>query len=147
MMFLSPEAICQVIHHQSSSSDAANSSISGSNKPSPPATINLSENTEVEQQQYSFSFVPIHDFNASEGGLHATSPHSGCETPSSVTDAKPDSKSKVIKDREKGAVAYTVEEYVAVLQLMLLDRNAFNARESSMEWRNVHRAMCENFYL
>jgi hypothetical protein len=40
-----------------------------------------------------------------------------------------------------------VEEHVAVLQLMLSDRNAFNASESSVEWQNVHRAMCENFYL
>jgi hypothetical protein len=98
----------------------------------PPATINLSEHTEVEQQQSSFLFLPIHKGIASERGLGATSPHSGCETPVSVTDAKPDSKLKVIKGREKGAVAYTVEDHVAVLQLMLLDCNAFNASESSM---------------
>jgi hypothetical protein len=35
-------------------------------------------------------------------------------------------------------VAYSVEEHVAVLQLMLLDCNAFNASESSVEWQNVH---------
>jgi hypothetical protein len=62
-MIFSPDAIRQVIHCQSSSSDAANSSISSSNRPSPPATINLSEHTEVEQQQSSFSFLPIHEFN------------------------------------------------------------------------------------
>jgi hypothetical protein len=31
-------------------------------------------------------------------------------------------------------VAFSVEEHVAVLQLMLSDRNAFNASESSVEW-------------
>jgi hypothetical protein len=54
---------------------------------------------------------------------------------------------KVIKGREKGAVAYIVEEHVAVLQLMLSDCNAFNASESSVEWQNMHRAMCKNYYL
>ncbi len=29
---------------------------------------------------------------------------------------------------------YSVEEHVAVLQLLLSDRNAFNASESSKEW-------------
>jgi hypothetical protein len=128
-MFFSPDIICQVIHCQSSS-DAVDSSYSSNNWPSLPATINLIEDTEVEQQQPSYVFLPIQEGDASERGLGATSPHSGRETPASVTDAKPDSKSKIIKGREKGAVAYSVEEHVAVLQLMLSDRNAFNASES-----------------
>jgi hypothetical protein len=112
----------------------------------PPATINLSEDTEVEQQQPSFLFISIQEGNASERGLGATSPHSGRETPASVTDAKPDSKSKV-KGRDRGAMAYSVEEHVAALQLMLSDHNAFNASESSVEWQNLHLVMCKKYYL
>jgi hypothetical protein len=126
-----PDSIHQVITCQSSS-DVASSS-SSNNRPFPPPTINLAEDNGVQQMQPSFLFVPIQEGSASE---RATSPYSGCETPLSITDAKPDSK-PTVKGGEKGAVAFTLDEHVAVLQPMLLELNAFNASERSVEWRKL----------
>jgi hypothetical protein len=77
--------------------------------------------------------------------LHSTTLLSGHETPPFFNDAKPDAKVG-IKGREKGVMAYPVEEHVTVLKLILLEPNSFNASESLVEWRNLHQEMCKNYY-
>jgi hypothetical protein len=44
-------------------------------------------------------------------------------------------------------VAYLMEEHIAVLQLMLSHPRAFNASESSEDWRELHKQMCDSYYL
>jgi hypothetical protein len=46
-------------------------------------------------------------------------------------------KSQTLKVGGESAVAYLLEEYVAVLKLMLSEPNALNAGKSLMKWRTL----------
>jgi hypothetical protein len=45
--------------------------------------------------------------------------------------------------REKGAFAYGAEEHLTLLSFITMTPNAFNAGETSLEWRLVHSKMVE----
>jgi hypothetical protein len=170
-MFLSPEAIRRVLNSQSSSTDLASASSSkqrpsppsishlsssadllsasssSNQRPSPPPASILVNNLPVEEQKQpaSYVFLPITEgFVTVSSGK--TTPVSGRDTPT-ISDWQQAEVKPVAKGREKGAVAYSAEEHVAVLQLMLSDLRAFNASESSEEWRELHKQMCDSYYL
>jgi hypothetical protein len=122
-------------------------SSSSNQRPSPPPASILVNNLPVEEQKQpaSFVFLPITEVT-SKVNSGKTTPLSGRDTPT-ISDWQQAEVKPVAKGREKGAVAYLAEEHVAVLQLMLSDPRAFNASESSEEWRELHKQMFDSFYL
>lgn len=96
-------------------------------------------------QPSSFLFLPIGEdtSNARSGKI---SPVSGRNTPT-VHDAANAAVKPAFKGQEKGAVAYSVEDHVAVLQLMLTQPKSFDASESSEEWRDLYQQMCKDYYI
>ena len=46
------------------------------------------------------------------------------------------------KGREKGAIAYGVEEHLALLRVVSATSKSFNSSETSPEWRAAYKAMC-----
>jgi hypothetical protein len=125
-MFLFPDIIHQTINHQASSSDALLSSSSNPWPSPPPPAINLGVDTgEGQKQPSSFMFIPIQGLGP-KMGAHASTPYSTMKSHSLGIDAKPDAKPN-INGREKGAVAYSIEEPVFVLKLILSEPNSFNA--------------------
>jgi hypothetical protein len=122
-------------------------SSSSNQRPSPPLASILVNNLPVEEQKQpaSFVFLPITQVT-SKVNSGKTTPLSGRDTPT-ISDWQQAEVKPVAKGREKGAVAYLAEEHVAVLQLMLSDPRAFNASESSEEWRELHKQMCDSYYL
>jgi hypothetical protein len=82
-------------------------------------------------------FVPITEETSNVRSNKAT-PLFGRNTPTisnwQQTEVRP-----VANGQEKGVVVYSVEEHVAVLQLMLSQPKAFNASKSSEEWRDLHK--------
>jgi hypothetical protein len=136
-----------VINCQSSSADLLSSSSSSNQWPSPPPTaIHVNDNSGEEQNQPSlFLFLPItHETSDVRSGT--TTPLAGCDTPR-ISDAAKAEVKPIAKGQEKGAVAYSVEEHVAVLQLMLSQPKASNASESSEEWRDLYQQMCQEYYI
>jgi hypothetical protein len=124
------------------------SASSSSNQwPSPPPASILVNNLSIEEQKQpaSYVFLPITEetFNVTSG---KTTPLSGRDT-STVSDWQQAEVKPVAKGRQIAAVAYLAEEHVAVLQLMLSDPKAFNACESSEEWRELHKQMCKSYYI
>jgi hypothetical protein len=61
------------------------------------------------------------------------------------TNSRADSKksAKEQAGREKGAFAYGAEEHLTLLSFITMTPNAFNASETSLEWRLVHSKMVE----
>jgi hypothetical protein len=51
------------------------------------------------------------------------------------------------KGREKGAVAYGVEEHLTLLRVVSATSNFFNSSETSPEWRAVYKEMCKSYYV
>jgi hypothetical protein len=51
------------------------------------------------------------------------------------------------KGREKGAVAYGVEEHLTLLRLVAATPDSFNCSESSPDWKGVYQEMCKTYYL
>jgi len=147
----SPDLIRNTINRQSSSSSSSNL------RASPPLVlvVHVSVATAEEGQQpaSSLQFTPIE--GVVETARRSSTPISGRETPSSCNDGKPEDKpfdgkpaAKVVgKGREKGSSAYSVDEHIAVLSLMLSEPDAFNASESSTEWRNLYQELCQNYYI
>ena len=48
--------------------------------------------------------------------------------------------------REKGAMAYSADEHVALLTIVSSVKGAFNVSESSPLWASVYKQMCDGFY-
>ena len=51
------------------------------------------------------------------------------------------------KGREKGAIAYGVEEHLALLRVVSATSKSFNSSETSPEWRAAYKAMCNSYYV
>jgi hypothetical protein len=170
-MFFSPEAIRRAVNKKSSSTDLA-SAASFNQRPSPPAISHLSSsadllsacssinqrpspppasilvnNLPVEEQKQpaSYVFLPIAEVTSNVTSGKST-PLSGRDTPT-ISDWQQAELKPVVKGRERGAVSYSVPEHVALLQLMLTQPNSFNVSESSEEWRELHKQMCNSYYL
>jgi hypothetical protein len=170
-MFFSPEAIRRAVNKKSSSTDLA-SAASFNQRPSPPAISHLSSSAdllsasssssqrpsplpasilinnlpvEVEKQPASYVFLPIAEVTSNVTSGKST-PLSGRDTPT-ISDWQQAELKPVVKGRERGAVSYSVPEHVALLQLMLTQPNSFNVSESSEEWRELHKQMCNSYYL
>jgi hypothetical protein len=168
-MLFSPEMIRQAMSRQSSSIDTS-STTSTNQRPSPPTTNHLStsadllsaslsttlcpspvpteinaeeDNGQLLIQPSSYLFCPIGEDNVSG----KTTPVFGHETPACPDTTTAELKA-VFKDREKGALSYSVGEHVALLQLMLTYPNSFNASENSEEWgelyQHIRKAVAES---
>jgi len=147
----SPDLIRNTINRQSSSSSSSN--LRASPPLVPVVHVSVATAEEGQQPASSLQFTPIE--GVVETARRSSTPISGRETPSSCNDGKPEDKpfdgkpaAKVVgKGREKGSSAYSVDEHIAVLSLMLSEPDAFNASESSTEWRNLYQELCQNYYI
>ncbi len=63
-----------------------------------------------------------------------------------IDDSKPEKGNGGKSCREKCAIAYSAEEHVALLQLLLEQPDSFNCSENSSECRKVHGDLCKNCY-
>ena len=48
--------------------------------------------------------------------------------------------------REKGATAYSADEHLALLTVMVTVKGSFNVSESSPLWTSVYKQMCQDYY-
>jgi len=102
----------------------------------------------------SFHFAPVQNNVVAESisasVASSTANDSGRDTPSCIDNAMPIQEMAMCKDdkkgRDKGVGNYSVQEHVNLLRIMSSNPTAFNASESSPEWREVYVEMCKSHY-